>query len=113
MSSLITLHTNQPVNPAELVWENPPERTSTGKYAAVARALRAHPGQWAVVRTLDTAHKKAGWSFSNGINTGTKLADFRADESGRFEARCRTVSGETRIYVRYVPAEPTQLAVAR
>lgn len=109
--SVITLHQEARTTPAGLVWENPPERATPGKYAAVAEALKERPGQWAIVRTITGTSKKTGWSFSNGVNAG-KYADFRHDDDGRFEGRCRTIDGQCRVYVRYLPTTVSS-AVAR
>lgn len=100
--NVITLHNDQPINAAGLVWEDPPQRKKTGKYGAITAALRERPGRWAVVRTLDSTDKKQAWSFSNTISSG-KLIDFRSTD-GRFEAVCRSTNGESRVYVRYLPA---------
>lgn len=108
--TVITLHTDKPVTAAGLIWENPPERSTAGKYAAVAQALRENPNQWAVVRTFDAHHRSQGWRFSNTINSGTKLADFRANRDGHFKALCRTANGETRVYVRWLPTAIQALA---
>jgi hypothetical protein len=100
--NVIKLHQDKPVTAANLVWEQPPAKTGRGgKYADFAQALRENEGRWAILATFQAAEKKSGWSKSNIINAG-KLIDFRDDE-GRFEAVCRTVNGETRVYVRYLP----------
>ncbi|MGH3498213.1 MAG: hypothetical protein ACRDP1_12200 [Nocardioidaceae bacterium] len=89
--------------PAGLVWETPPDtRTKPGKYAAIARALRDHPGEWAILRTYPTGSRR-GWGFAGAIRQG-KLADLRSG----YEAVARTVDGQIRVYVRYAP--PSALA---
>lgn len=100
--NVIKLHQDKPVTAANLVWEEPPSKVGRGgKYADFAQALRENPSRWAVIATFDSTAKKSGWAKSNTINSG-KLIDFR-DVAGRFEAACRTVNGETRVYVRYLP----------
>lgn len=93
--NVIRLHSDKPVSAANLVWENPPERIRTGKYAEFAQALRENPSRWAVIATFATAEKKRGWALANVINAG-KLIDF---PKGQFRATCRTLNGETRVYV--------------
>ncbi|MGC0143186.1 hypothetical protein [Pseudactinotalea sp. Z1732] len=103
--SVITLNsTDRTITPADLVWENPPERKQdAGIYAAVAAALKAKPGQWAVLRTFKSASKRRAWSFASVINSG-KLVDFRNTPGGGFEATARTSDdGSVRVYVRYQP----------
>ena len=94
--NIVTLHNDKPVTPANLVWENPPEKPRRGKHAEFAQALLTRPGQWAVFTTLDAAKKKTAWSAANGVNSG-KFVDFPKDE---FQAVTRTIDGTTRVYVR-------------
>ncbi|HEY1179339.1 MAG TPA: hypothetical protein VGF17_24555 [Phytomonospora sp.] len=112
--NLIKLHQDKPVTAANLVWEEPPAKTGRGgKYAEFAQALRENPGRWAVMATFRAGDKKRGWSLSNHVNAA-KFVDFR---DGTFEATCRSVDDETRVYVRHLPAVDAQgttgLAVAR
>jgi hypothetical protein len=100
--SIITLHQNTATTPATLVWETPPDLTPTTKYAPIAAALRARPGQWAVIRTIDTEHKKRAWGFAHNLTCG-KYADFRPTDAGAFESVSRTTGDTTRVYVRYMP----------
>lgn len=101
--NIVTLHNDKPVTPANLVWENPPEKPRRGKHAEFAQALRTRPGQWAVFTTTDANHKRTGWSAANGINSG-KFVDFPKDE---FQAVTRTIDGTTRVYVRALAANLT------
>lgn len=94
----ITTLTDRAPKPAGLVWEEPPARSGEGRYAEISAALRARPGQWAVIRTYQGEQKKRGWSFASHVNSG-KLIDFPADG---FEACARTVDGQVRVYVRAV-----------
>lgn len=99
--NVVTLHSDKPVTPANLVWQNPPEKPRRGRHAEFAEALRSRPGQWAVFATFDPTRKKSGWAASNCINSG-KLVDF---PKGEFQAVTRSVDGVTRVYVRaIVPA---------
>lgn len=98
--NVVTLHNDKPVTPANLVWENPPDKPRHGKHAEFAQALRTRPGQWAVFTTLDAAKKKTAWSAANGVNSG-KFVDFPKDE---FQAVTRTIDGTTRVYVRALAA---------
>jgi hypothetical protein len=100
MSAAITLLQPTEPTPVGLVWENPPTPTrNTGKYVAIAAALKNNPGRWAVIRSFDKAQSKRAWAFSGTINRG-KLVDFREPS---FECIARTVGNEVRVYVRYQP----------
>lgn len=98
--NLVTLHSDKPVTPANLVWENPPEKPKRGAHAEFAEALRTRPGQWAVLATFSDANKRRGWGTSNGVNSG-KYVDF---PKGQFQAVTRTIDGTTRVYVRALAA---------
>ena len=98
--NIVTLHSDKPDTPANLVWENPPDKPKRGKHAEFAQALRSRPGQWAVFATFDPAKKKSGWAASNCINSG-KLIDC---PKGHFQAVTRSVDGTTRVYVRATAA---------
>lgn len=99
MSATITVLRDTAITPAGLVWEDPPaKKNQSGKYAALAAALRERPGQWAVVRTYDTTQSKRAWGFCGSIRVG-KLVDLR----GGFEAVARTVGSEVRVYARFAP----------
>lgn len=98
--NVVTLHNDKPVTPANLIWENPPEKPRRGRYAEFAQALNARPGEWAVFATFDANLKKRGWVASNSINSG-KFVDF---PKGHFEAVSRTLGGTTRVYIRSTTA---------
>lgn len=98
--NVVTLHSDKPVTPANLVWADPPAKPKRGRHAEFAEALRSRPGQWAVLATFDGTEKKRGWSTSNGINSG-KYIDF---PKGAFQAVTRSVDGTTRVYVRATAA---------
>jgi hypothetical protein len=98
--NVVTLHHDKPVTPANLVWENPPEKARHGKHAEFAQALRTRPGQWAVFTTVDPGQKRRGWAAANSINSG-RLIDFPKDE---FQAVTRSTDGTTRVYVRALAA---------
>ena len=98
--NIVTLHNDKPVTPANLVWENPPEKPRRGKHAEFAQALRTRPGQWAVLTTADATQKRACWATANSVNSG-KFTDFPKDE---LQAVTRTIDGTTRVYVRALAA---------
>ena len=88
------------LNPAEMVWEDPPPRRTragTAKYSQTATALRANPNQWAVIRTWPKEHIGRAGNFATSVKKDV-LVDFR----GGFEAIARTVGDEARVYARYV-----------
>lgn len=99
-TATITTLTDRITQPAGLVWENPPAKVAEGKYASVAAALKARPGQWAVLRTYEGANSHRGWKFAAAIRSG-KLVDFREG----FEATSRTIDNQVRVYVRYQPLQ--------
>lgn len=65
-----------------------------------AKALRANPGQWALVKVGSTA--QAARNAAHQIRHGRIVA---YQPAGQFDATSRTVSGEHRVYVRYVGAQ--------
>lgn len=86
---------------SELKYEDPPARRTrvgTGKHAAIVAELKAHPDEWAVIDTFDSASKAASmaWAIKSGIRMRTY------SPPGAYEAMGRTVDGEHRLYVRYV-----------
>ena len=99
--SVITLHKDSTPTPDNLVWENPPARRTTGKYAGIVTALRARPGDWAVILTVPSTLKKRAWGFSSHVNTG-KYIDFKPN-GGHFESLVRSADDVTRVYVRFIP----------
>ena len=88
------------LNPAEIVWEDPPARRrrgGTARYTQAAAALRANPNQWAVIRRWPKEHIGRAGNFATSIKKDV-LVDFR----GGFEAIARTVGDEARVYARFV-----------
>lgn len=101
IASITTLRTDTPPQPSGLVWEEPPAKAGRpGRYAGIAAALKERPGQWAVIRTYPSEQARRGWGFASQIREG-KLIDFR----NGFEAAARTVEGQVRVYVRFVPIQ--------
>jgi hypothetical protein len=66
------------------------------KHAAIAALLRERPGDWARILTLSANNSAAAMAYA--ITAG-KLSAYPA---GAFEAKSRTVDGESRVYARYV-----------
>lgn len=90
-------------NPTGLVWEDPPvARTSSTVWTPIADALRARPGQWAMVAEDATP------GTANNISSG----GIKAFRDGDFEASARSIEGRpgrAKIYARYVgPGTPTR-----
>lgn len=116
--SIITLTPTAPVSPADLIWEEPPapKNASTGAYAGVAAALKARPGEWAVLRTFGstTSEKKRAWGAASRFQSKPPI-DMRPTSEGRFEATSRSCDdGRVRVYVRYLPtADVAQLPTPR
>ena len=91
------------LNPAEMVWEDPPRATgrnaiASARYAEMARILREAPDRWAVIAVFDKHDYRSAPALASNIQRG-HLAAFR--EPG-FEAVSRTVGDEARVYARYV-----------
>ena len=93
------------LNPAEMVWEDPPRayrgrnNDISQRYMQIADLLRANPGRWIVVRTWNNdTHRTSASSLSASINHD-RLPAFRGPE---FKAVSRTVGDEARVYARYV-----------
>jgi hypothetical protein len=84
-------------------WEEPPKKhgnasaSRPSKYSAAAEALRARPGEWAVVAE-DMRSGSAG-SLANRIRTGAGPFG----PAKQFEAKSvGPVGGSVRVYARYV-----------
>lgn len=79
-------------------WQNPPQPRirPVHDWAGIGSALRARPGEWAIVAVV--ANAQLAGSTARHVRAGAyqALRDF-----GRFEAVARTVDGEHRIYARY------------
>ena len=100
MSAAISLVRQHDTQPAGLVFvDELPTKIKSGRYAAIAAALREQTGKWAVIKTFTYADRNRGWAFSNVVNSG-KLTDF---PKGVFEARTITDGDTTRVYVRHLP----------
>ena len=78
-------------------WEAPPKRAvPTGKYEAIAKALKANPGQWAIIS------ENAPGSYAVSIKRGL-LVGFTP--AGSFEATTRRNSTRNKrvtVYARYI-----------
>lgn len=98
--SHITLYKESTPTPEHLVWENPPEKPRTGKYAGIAAALKQRANDWAVLATFTAEKKARAWHLSNSINTA-KPIDFKPTETGHFEAVTRTIGDTSRVYIRF------------
>ena len=100
---------NDHLSPQIVRWEDPAPlttgRPATTRWLAVASALRASPGRWAVVRTYDAGHLSAASILAHRIKFG-KMAAFRP--VGDFEATIRTAEdGSVTVYARYIGNEET------
>ncbi|MEU3851785.1 hypothetical protein [Streptomyces sp. NPDC029554] len=84
-----------------LRFENPPaDGRRNGSYPSageVAAALKARPGQWAVVRTVPARTTAATSAYNIRVAKSAAYAP-----AGSFEAVSRSVDGEYRVYARYV-----------
>jgi hypothetical protein len=78
-------------------WEAPPKRAvQSGKYEAIAKALKANPGEWAIVS--DNAPASYAVSIKKGLLIGFVPA-------GSFEATTRKNSNRNKrvtVYARYI-----------
>lgn len=70
--------------------------TYVRRHAAIAGLLRERPGDWARILTLPANNSAAAMAYA--ITAG-KLTAY---PFGSFEAKSRTVDGESRVYARYV-----------
>jgi hypothetical protein len=78
-------------------WEAPPPRRwgAVHDWQAIAKELKAWPGEWALVAVC--ASQTTAASTARYIRAGK----YKPLSSG-FEATARTVDGEARIYARYI-----------
>ena len=83
-------------------WGEPPNnrRGPSVKHGALAAELKTRPGVWAHALTVGTARSAA--STAQAVRSARLSAYAPA---GSFDARSRTVSGEYRIYIRYLGGE--------
>lgn len=87
-----------------LKWETPPaaeRRGSNGdQYQAEAAELRAHPGQWAVLKEFTgdgSGARSSAWRLASRVKKGEVPAFAPA---GTFDAVTRT-NGHSKVYVRF------------
>lgn len=82
----------------EIVWQDPPPMPGArGQYPAIAAALRARPGEWALVRS--DVSEAIAWQIRRGV-----IQAFLPP--GTFEARSVITEGrKADIYARYVGGE--------
>lgn len=66
----------------------------------VAEAMRARPGEWAIVKVAATS--QAARSSAHQVRSG-RINAFAS--AGTFESMARQVDGENRVYARYVGTE--------
>lgn len=88
-------------------FEEPPPRAHRSldktKHEQIADKLRKHPGQWARIMTY-TSLASAN-SVAHQIRRG-KLKAYATN--GTFEAVCRTVDGNHRVWARYIGPDRDQ-----
>jgi len=84
----------------EIKFIGPPPTSKKNVQNEIADALKARPGEWAVVRIADSVSK--GTSASNYIRAAKSSVYHPA---GSFESVYRCVDGEHRVYARYVGTE--------
>ena len=90
--------TNRSTDP--VVWEDPPgarSRDGMVSHHKAAAILRTKPGRWGIVATYDHATTTASTA---GVIRSGRTGAWRP--AGHYEAMARTVSGEHRVYARYV-----------
>lgn len=86
-------------------FEDPPtphRRGPSKEYQAIAEALRARPGEWAIIH--DHAAEGSSRNVAVRIKNGTCRA-FRP--AGAFDAVSRRVEGRFRVYARYTGGAQT------
>ena len=79
-------------------WEEPPRQTQgpVHNWAAIAAALQARPGEWALIAVCET-RATAGTTAKY-----VRESFYEPLKTGQYEAKSRTVDGEFRVYARYV-----------
>jgi hypothetical protein len=85
----------------ELSWEDPPgrgHRAHLQDHHGISAKLRANPGIWAHVLTYASSTTSA--SMAGCIRNGRTSA---WKPEGAYESAARTVSGEHRVYARFIP----------
>jgi len=89
----------------EINWQAPPAtavrpgKRRGGPFAEIAAALRAKPGDWAIVsQSPDVKTNEAARNLANRIERGLAKAFAVEDESGSFEA----MSEGTTVWARFV-----------
>lgn len=76
---------------------NPVHAKTKHDHAAIVAALRARPGEWAIVMTYEKVTTASVMAHS--IKSARNVAYAPA---GTFEAATRKIDGEFRVYARYV-----------
>lgn len=86
---------------SDIIWEDPPEVTP-GRLQRVAELLRANPGRWARIDTIEGGIQMVApwWSPLNADDSGFEVRMIKAPNSGRlFPPR--------RIYARFRASSPS------
>jgi len=81
-------------------WEDPPPKKGKHDWPATVRALKARPGEWAMVIVFSKATVAA--STARNVRDGK----YYGIDAGTSEAVSRTIDGEARVYARYVGESP-------
>jgi hypothetical protein len=82
-------------------WEDPPERSHKGarqSYVKETAELRAHPGEWAVIREFPLNKRPSAYALQSSVTLG-RTRSF--EPRGTFEAVVRTDGNIVKVYVRY------------
>jgi hypothetical protein len=84
-------------------WEDPDEvRPTKSSHQEEADELRAHPGQWGIVKEFPVEKVQSANAMQQQIQTGV-LRAFRPVHS--FISKTRTVEGTVKVYAKYEPEE--------
>lgn len=102
-------HFEQEVTGQIIAWQDPPASGNghkggriVQKWGAVADALRARPGQWALILLLPAADGKRN-STASSLSTIVRKGQGGFAPAGGFEAAQRTApGGEVGVFARYV-----------
>lgn len=85
----------------EMVWEEPPrlplEAAPRASHHALARQLRAKPGEWGRIGSYSSAESASATAYTVRHAKVTAWVP-----EGHYEAVARKVEGEYRVYARYV-----------
>lgn len=86
---------DRPTDPMR--WEGPPPpRKYVQDWVEIAKALKARPGEWAMVGVYPHA------GIASGHAHRLAHGGYKGLRAGVIEAVSRTVDGEARVYARYV-----------